>query len=125
MASRRSVALRGKEEEGRMVRGKDRGIPCQDGLDGGLGVELVRQEGPDRVSIPAVRMDELAIEREVPVVERPGLKMGNFGAPHGQIEEGDVEEGDPVGARGDKVPGPASGVLVLRGRAEEDVEENP
>jgi len=107
-----------------MVRGEHRGIPCEDGLDGGIGVELVSHECPDRVPVPATGVGEVAIEGEVPVVEGPGLEAGRFGARHGQVEQGDVNEVDPVCARGDEVPGPEGGLAVFRRRAEKDVEKD-
>ncbi len=51
------------EEEGGVVRGKDRRVFSQNGGDDRVSLELPVQEVPDLFSVPAFRVFEIRIER--------------------------------------------------------------
>ena len=85
-----------------MVRGEQQRVAAEDGCDLGLPFELAVEEGADCTPVPAARVDEVPIERQVAVGKALARQLGRLIAGHRHVEHGQVEEGDgPVVVAGE------------------------
>ena len=89
-------------EKGGVVGGEQRRVAAADGRDLRLPPELTVEEGAHRPPVPAARVDEIAVERQVAVGKALARQLGRLIAGHRHVEHGQVEEGDgPVVAAGE------------------------
>ncbi len=57
-----------------MVRGEEGRVPPEDRRDRGFFLEFLLQKPPDLPPVPALRVGERPVERQIPVVELPGVE---------------------------------------------------
>ena len=89
-------------EKGGVVRGEQQRVAAEDGRDLGLPFEFAVEEGAHRPPVPATRVDEVPVERQVAVGETGPRQLGRLIAGHRHVEHGQVEKGDgPVVAAGE------------------------
>ena len=88
-----------------MVRRKEGGLAQKDGAKGRMFPKFLVKEGPDSASPPAVGVDEIGVEGQTSMVERPQFQGPCLGTVDGQVEDGDVEKIDEVGKASHELEG--------------------